>query len=447
MKKIVVLCLLPFALIGQRTQIGKDMSPPAESGMAVFPLFYVDTTANSYYERQTKVAPWIYKPHVQHDTVVVHDTIVITKDTIIKVVHNEEFLFPEDYGATNTLSVGADGISADAKAWQKCIDIAAVTGQTIYGSGKPYFINRLLLIPLAIKDGFYINGNWSDVILSSGTTFIKRQVPADNGAANVYIRTIRIENFNINGDGKNLCFDMNSTYGMSIEHLKVNNVDHVVSLKFCLQTVLSNFNVTNYRKGVTVGIGTWPGASMAASNAQSNNTQLRDLRFWGQADTAIDIQGCSGIALDNIIIEGFSVNTGINFYAPNTTVKGLSGHNLHFECTNGSKYEFIKIRSLDAIVTLDEVFGQYPSILVDAQSTSGSGHVTLSNIGYWVSLNNKAFRCSSANPVSWGILETNVAQWRNDFSSAFTGDKPVRCSNPPNCGYNKFNYFERYIPR
>lgn len=484
MRKILLfpMLLMCYCMSAQRTQIGSELSPPANSGMQTFPLFYVDTASNSYYSRPNKTTGWTYNHHpVQpvydtvlvtvHDTVysVVHDTVLVTvhdtvgggvQDTLYVTTPLRQFLVPENFGATNTPSNGATA-SADAVAWQKCIDEAAKTGKAIYGSGNAYYINRDLIIPLNIKDGFYINGNWSKVNLTGSNGFIKRENPADNSIANTYIKTIMIENFVINGTGSNTVFDINSTFSMNIEHMSVNNVKLFGKFRFCLQGLVNNVRLSNYKKFAVVTVGDWKGTSAADGTSGSNSFKITNCRVWGTADTAIYVYGSSGFVSDNMIIEGDMCNVGFYFNSEGvTTAKDFrvrntlfSSHDTtsftgtHFECRGGVNNALFVIKGIDYVAVIDGVFGQYAGLLCDGSSTSGSGHINIVNIPYWLPLNGKMFKGNKNKPCSYSILECNVAAMRNNFPGLFIGDAPSLCNAPPNCGYFKFAYWQRFIPR
>jgi hypothetical protein len=263
----------------------------------------------------------------------------------------------------------------------------------------------------------------------------------------------------VQGNGKNTVIDMNSTFGLSVQHFSVNNVHTFGYFRFCLQGLMNNVRVSNYKKLAVVTVGNWKGTSRGDGTSGSNSFSITNCRGWGTADTIITVDGSSGFNGLNNIMEGDKATIGYLFDSEGvTTAKDFRVRNqtfstkdttsftgTHFENRSGLENALFVIKGIDYVVVIDGVFGQYAALLCDGSSTSGSGHITIQNIPFWLPLNGKMFKGNKNKPCSYAIVDCNVPAMRNNFPSLFIGDAPSLCNAPPNCGY--FKYVQRYIPR
>jgi hypothetical protein len=238
---------------------------------------------------------------------------------------------------------------------------------------------------------------------------------------------------------------MQPSYGAYYQNVNCYSLQESIHLRFALRTTIDNCFATNCVSGWIVDKGNWSGASN--SNSQSNHTTIKSCRYFGNGNVAIGIYAASGCVIEDCIIEGTSVRVGIDVDGNSSTVvKDITIRNTHFECVSGATEAFIKIRLGGGIATIDKVFGQYASILIDAGATSGYLNVVLSNVPYWVFKGGKAF--NNAGNVSWVFLYNDNPLYTNTPSTTvptwFNGTAVSLCGGA-GCGSNRFFYTS--IPR
>lgn len=372
---------------------------------------------------------------------------------------------PESYGAVHQLrTFSQNGISQqyidsvyagivvttfdyiDWAAWQKAVYMASFYGGGVQAQGGNYYIGTKSITVQKYAKNFQIDGSYGTLNSIGTTDIITRSAPIDNNDANVMVELkYTIKNITLSGTINQVGINMQPSYGAYFQSVNCNSIKESIHLRFALRTTIDNCFSTNCNKGWIVDFGNWSGANN--SNSQSNHTTIRSCRYFGDGDVAIGIYGASGCVVEDCIIEGTSVRVGIDVDGNSSTVvKDITIRNTHFECANGAIEAFIKIRLGGGIATIDKVFGQYASILIDAGATSGYLNVVLSNVPYWVFKGGKAF--NNAGGVSWVFLyndnslftttpSTTVPTWFNGTSVALCGGS--------GCGGNRFFYTS--IPR
>ena len=306
---------------------------------------------------------------------------------------------------------------------QSGIDKAQQQGRQLHTFGNEYFTT----IGVAIDDynqqliweggGIYL----TDIDGGTNALIRSKTTPPDNSDANIRVERHPVfRNINLKGSSGNIGIDIGPSYGAVYENIRGRNLKSIIHTRFGLMSQADNIFSTYCDNIITFGIGNWTGATW--SNSQSNSSIATNIRgyFGTSTGAAIKIEHSSGIILNNIIIEGGSVNKGIEMYAPNNTVvKDLTIRNLHFECVNGANTAVIYARWAAGIITLDKAFGQYASILADVASTPGYTQVTISNIPYWVLKNGKGF--NNGGNTSWKFINCDNPLFGDQPLSLFTG--------------------------
>jgi len=372
---------------------------------------------------------------------------------------------PEMYGAVNQLKTFSQANISQTKidstfpgmgfttsdyidwaAWQMCITQASTNGGGVKARGGTYYLGPKSLTAIKYAKNFQLDGNYS-VLVSTGTSaIITRSAPTDNSDANTMVELkYTIKNITLNGTATQIGIDIGPSYGAYYQNVMASGLLEGIHLRFALRTTIDNCFSTNCNRGWIVDMGNWSGATN--SNYQSNHTTIRSCRYYGNGDVAIGIYAASGCVVEDCIIEGTSVRVGIDVDGNSSTVvKDITIRNTHFECASGATEAFIKIRLGGGIATIDKVFGQYASILIDAGATSGYLNVVLSNVPYWVFKGGKAF--NNAGGVSWVFLYNDNSLFTTSPSTTvptwFNGTAVSLCGGG-GCGSNRFFYTS--IPR
>jgi len=395
----------------------------------------------------------------------VQDSVFKVGTTEIDLTGNATDWAPEQFGAINAnLTFYQKGISqtmitslypgigatpsdnVDWAAWQMAIKMATTNGGSVKAKGGTYYLGARQLIIEKYAKGFQLDGNYAKLISTGDVSIISSPTPSGNGDANIIVeRKFTIKNIYLQGTSTQIGIDLGPSYGAVYENIFGISLDEVIHLRFALRTTIENCFSTNCNRGWIVDKGNWSGANN--SNSQSNHTTIRSCRYFGSGDVAIGIYAASGCVVEDCIIEGGSVRVGIDVDGNSSTVvKDITIRNTHFECQNGATEAFIKIRLGGGIATIDKVFGQYASILIDAGATSGYLNVVLSNVPYWVFKGGKAF--NNAGGVSWVFLYNDNSLFTTSPSTTvptwFNGTAVSLCGGS-GCGSNRFFYTS--IPR
>lgn len=367
------------------------------------------------------------------------------------VKHSYIFVNPRPglIGDEYTLYASIGAMPQDTVDWcnlQMAINKATQTGRRIELRGE-YTINR----PLVAEKykSLKIEGNGATIKTLDNIVMLDRPVPNDNGDANVMInQTWDIRNLKLKGGSIGL--RPGPTYGNGegsyLERIVGEDLDYVMDLEFCLNGNIISPSAVNCKHGWKIQYGArWGGNN---SNSQSNNVRIFKPRFYSPSDGVygIWVLGCSGVVVDEPIIEGFSVEAGINFDGNGSTVvkdfKVINGY--HFECVNGARQAALKARILGGKVSLDGYFGQYPAIIADCASTGGYMEFEFKNIQWAKTVNGMLFMNGGCTWEGSYSQYENGAIKESNFPSLVGGITVQECGGD-SCGYNKFWITE--IPR
>lgn len=376
------------------------------------------------------------------------------------IINGSVFWSPEQYGAINQLQTFSQrGISQDTinsrypgmgftvndfvdwAAWQMAIKQASANGGAVYAKGGIYYIGAKSIMIDKYASRLEVNGGNCRIISTGTSPIFSRTSPNDNTDANQMVNLkCTFRNMTLKGTNAQIGIDIGPSYGAYYQSINGETLAECIHLRFALRTTVDNCFSTNCNVGWVADRGNWAGSSN--SNSQSNHTTFRSCRWFGAGDAGFKIIAASGCVIEDCIIEGASVRAGIDFDGQGSTVvKDFTVRNTHFECSSGSTEACIKIRMHSGLVTIDKVYGQYASILVDAGATIGYMNVRISNISYWVFKAGKAF--NNAGNVGW-VFEGNDNPFQTNTPSTtvptwFNGVAPSLC-NGVGCGSNRFFY-------
>lgn len=318
--------------------------------------------------------------------------------------------------------------TVDRAAWQMAINEATDEKKAIVAYGD-YYVNGTTNGTALTTDKYYssllIEGNGA-YIHATGTnkyTVFGVTSPSDNSDANVMTNNkYIINNLQVGGNDNAVAFELGPSYASRFSNVSVYGMDTAIVLRFALMTTIDNLHVNDCDNGIYIGIGNWTGAGTA--NSQSNSTTVTQSRFYSTNASGIPIYvyACSGVWINNVIIEGSDVLYGIKFDgASSTVVKDFHVNGLHYECNPGtSSQAAIYVRMAGGIFNLNGAFGQYAAKLVDAGATVGYLNVKVENVPYWVP--RSGYYYNNAGNTSW-YLEWDEYQYGSvaEIPSKFSG--------------------------
>jgi hypothetical protein len=267
---------------------------------------------------------------------------------------------------------------------------------------------------------------------STSTKGLYRQTPVNNKEALDYYTTAQfiIEGVEFTGNTGMIALDLGASYMSAYRDLKFNSFKTAIHLRFALRTIIDNCMATNCMNGFLVDIGNWPDASYTSSNSQSNQTTISNSRVQyqiagGSGNTAIGVYGCSGVVVENCIVEGAKYKRAIEKdfkMCPND--KDFTARNLHLEgiygnAGAGSGEAYIYIR-LVGVADIDGVYSQYSGCLVDAGGQPGEVTVQVSHVS-WTVKDGAGKLFNNAGGVKW-VFDANSYQSNiTGTPSLFTG--------------------------
>lgn len=269
---------------------------------------------------------------------------------------------------------------------------------------------------------------------STSTRGLFRQTPINNKEALDYYTTAQfiIEGVEFTGNTNMIALDLGASYMSAYRDLKFNSFKTAIHLRFALRTIIDNCMATNCMNGFLVDIGNWPDASYTSSNSQSNQTTISNSRVQyqiagGSGNTAIGVYGCSGVVVENCIVEGAKYKRAIEKdfkMCPND--KDFTARNLHLEgiygnAGSGSGEAYIYIR-LVGVAVIDGVYSQYSGCLVDAGGQPGEVTVVVSHVSWTVPDGAKKL-FNNAGGVKW-IFDAN------SYQSNITGNPGIFTGTP-----------------
>lgn len=345
---------------------------------------------------------------------------------------------PSGGGVFPFIVVTANGTD-DKAALQAAVDLNRSTNKTIYTQGNIRLSGQVTVA----KDNYRMritgyDSKWTSTNTNT-FTFLKRTQPTDNSDANIYIiAKFIIEGIEFIGSSNQTALELGPSYMSAYRDLRFSGMQKGIHLRFALRTVVDNCEAASCVNGFTADMGDWAGADNG--NSQSNHTTFTNCRVYmpTNGQVAFGIYASSGCVIRDCIIEGHVTTNGIDFDGKNSNmVKDFTVENIHFECVNGATNALLRIRLAGGIVTINKVYGQYASLFMDASSTSGLGHVTVSNIPWWVTKSGKAFKTSNIS-----MHFQHCEAFRGQPTSLWEGTPPSTCMpvGSTGCGYHKYTY-------
>lgn len=169
------------------------------------------------------------------------------------------------------------------------------------------------------------------------------------------------------------------------------------AVKSCLFTVIKNIAINVDTGASSVYPGGWTGATYGG-NSQSNSTEIYKCRFWtvdntayfvsGGLSAAIAVNGCSGVVIEQPIIEGataggsFPWNYGVFFDARGSAnVKDFTVNRSHLECRYYTSAIYLNLNGAGK-ATVNGIYSQYNNTLVHVDDNGQYSKVTVSNVEF-----------------------------------------------------------------
>lgn len=148
-------------------------------------------------------------------------------------------------------------------------------------------------------------------------------------------------------------------------------------------------------------------------------------------NTAITVKDVSNVVIDYPVIEGFKVNTGIDYNATSSTSTGADIRRLHYECANPVGNAVVKLRSSTMSHYISAPGFMKQSIFVSLEAAGGYPNVTLSHISsnrlYWNGVD-KIFRNAGGN---WTFEDCDdPMRQTTELRKMFTGTSVTNTSGP-----------------
>lgn len=334
-----------------------------------------------------------------------------------------------------------------------------------FTAGKYYYLNHSLKLPLAAKStGRSALLMWSFDLHHSGvrnnstTDFaVFHRYPKDQTEAMQYLPYQYVfKNGLIRGNGnkteQNIGILLGAVTRPILDNLRIDNCGIAAKLEFCLETSISNVNITGYSiYGFMLTNGKWSGA--ANSNAQSNIVSINNFRAYNSpGHTPIAALYCNGnhtIRGDVFTFEGDKGSQSHIFYE-NT---GASGVNV-FELSNiymeyaGCSRAAIRIRAAKGQYIINQFRSSIAAndmpCLIEVEAVSvggnwGSIHIMVSNST--VDANHGKFRNigNASYGVNWYVTNYNCKD-NTTFNSATNFDTSLPGSYLPkatDCRFTK----------
>lgn len=240
--------------------------------------------------------------------------------------------------------------------------------------------------------------------------------------------------------------DLGSTYNSNVHDIWVQNAQYGIWYKFCLMGTIRNcMSNSILNTAFSLDNGDWTGVN--SSNAQSNHSLIEQCRVFNNngAYAGFKVIGASGTIIRHCISEGGVPQYHIFWDSKGSTVvkEGLI-QTTHLE--SSATTAAVKVRLAGGCMTLDGVFSQYDSTLIDAEAATGYPHLYVKNIP-WLTSGSKlktlgtaviwsfdecAFDASNAalwvggtKPYYWYQSGFNQSKFMNYNSMAFNGKTPV----------------------
>jgi len=295
-----------------------------------------------------------------------------------------------DFGAKG------DGESDDTAAIERAYSALPLSGGVLFLPPGRSFKVRQVNLPL--NRPVWTWGYGARVLATSETPAFRR-MPREQGEAQRAVAhncSFYGLAFIGNGTPNQMALQIGATYNSVIQDCSFSGLDTAVDLQFCLMaSVRSCMAASNATDSFIARHGDWPGAT--TSNAQSNHTVFQSCRVHSAqgSQAAFKLRASSGIGIYDCITEGRNTINNIDFdYAGSTTTRLFTIRNLHSE--NVPENAIIKCAGA-GIVTVDGVYFQLPTILIDSSGSQPATIFHLSRVPYW----------PIARPTTQNLLNTN----------------------------------------
>ena len=231
------------------------------------------------------------------------------------------------------------------------------------------------------------------------------------------------------------------SYNSELSNLVFTDLDIGLHLRFCLgATVSRNMAVGIINEALYIDAGDasvpggWTGTSYASATSQSNSVEVFKFRHFCKFNTAtsIKVSGCSGVVINQPIIEGSQQSRGIWFDSKAVTaVKDFRIQRAHIETTFVNEAIFLQPDN-NTQIEIDGIFSQYNAIMVhcDGSTYGGYNNVIIRNINYITPAS--TFKATGTNtqwvfeyarsfqpllPTSWTGAMPIVGAWAADNSA------------------------------
>jgi hypothetical protein len=179
---------------------------------------------------------------------------------------------------------------------------------------------------------------------------------------------------------------LKATYNSELNNLQFVDLSIGLHLRFCLSATVSRCMATAIaNEAIIVDAadpsvsGGWSGTTYGAATSQSNSVEIFKFRHFCKFNTAttIKVVGCSGVVINQPIIEGDQQSRGIWFDSKGVTaVKDLTIFRSHIETTFVNEAIFLQPGNNSQVV-VDGVFSQYNGVMVHCDSNTYSSYNTV----------------------------------------------------------------------
>lgn len=230
------------------------------------------------------------------------------------------------------------------------------TGKKIELAGTYKLSSGLTIAP----DHLYTNiEGWAKLQAINQTpfTFFSSPVPTDTVQAEGQYtqRKIKMSNLILQGWGKlQTGIDLFAWEGAKFEQIWGGEMKRFMDVTFGLRTIIEECEANGCTDGFIVrsGQGRWSNAT--TSNSCSNGTTLSHCRVYcAGTNIGIGVYDASGCVIDYPVVEGGSVNRGIDYASMSPTSTGLKLYRYHFECNGTVSDAQVVIRSSTMTHVLD----------------------------------------------------------------------------------------------
>lgn len=261
---------------------------------------------------------------------------------------------------------------------------------------KDYFVTSVCYLPRRASntsyreyDHYKIEGNFAQIknhSSATGTFDMWSRIINDQTDALTQVNTqFDIRNFVFRGNQNQKAIHLKCSYNSTLENIALTHLSAGIHLRFCLACTISkcmaigiNNSVIDVDAGDNTVTGGWSGTTYSAATSQSNSTEIFKLRHFCQYNTAntVKVNGCSGVVIDQPIIEGAQQSRGIWFDSKGcTAVKDFTVKRAHIETTFVNEAIFLQPGN-NSQITIDGIFSQYNAVIVHTDGSTYSGYNT-----------------------------------------------------------------------